>query len=175
MDDFDTSLISHFDMQTSTNHLKMLKAVFSYLPQEKKGYLCVYIKYAELLLSISLLKKPKTFYPRDIDSSEQSPRKDFKSLLGLLKSLSDEKDKQFFEQLDSILQAFETFEQYGPMLQTMMQLNEMSKAESTDCESNTESKEDSSSSEDFYQSILKSTLSSEQLDLFEQFKNSIQL
>lgn len=57
MEDKGRDTIAAFDTLLTTNHLRMMKVLLSYLAPEQQGSLAVYIKFSELQYTLQLLKR----------------------------------------------------------------------------------------------------------------------
>jgi len=113
------SSISEFDSYTTTRHLKMLKVSLPFLPVADKGMLYVYIKFSELIHTISIFRKPQTFFPHPKESPVDT---NYQMLFSALSSLGDEEETRMFSQLSGIFNAFTMYESYAPLFKMMMEM-----------------------------------------------------
>ncbi len=111
--------ISEFDSYTTTRHLKMMKVSLPFLPIADKGMLYVYIKFSELVHTISLFRKPQTFFPCP---TEQQWNKDYQMLFSALSVLGNDEETRMFSQLSSIFNAFTMYESYAPLFKMMTEM-----------------------------------------------------
>ncbi len=114
------SSISEFDSYTTTRHLKMMKVSLPFLPVADKGMLYVYIKFSELVHTISLFRKPQTFFPYPKDAQWNT---DYHALFSALSILGNEEETQMFSQISGIFNAFTMYESYAPLFKMMMDMN----------------------------------------------------
>lgn len=113
------SSISEFDSYTTTRHLKMLKVSLPFLPIADKGMLYIYIKFSEMLHTVSLFRKPQTFFPHPKESSLDT---NYQMLFSALSSLGNEEETRMFSQLSGIFNAFTMYESYAPLFKMMMEM-----------------------------------------------------
>lgn len=186
------SSIAEFDSYTTTRHLKMLKVSLPFLPVADKGMLYVYIKFSELLYTITLFRKPQTFFPFP---KEAPLNTDYQMLFTALSLLGDEEEKEMFTKLAGIFNAFTMYESYAPLFKMMMEMGndglfggmDMSgdcfagmnaDGPSYSMDENGETVDSQETERPFAApkintEMLKVMLSPEQLNLFNRFKESI--
>lgn len=110
-----------FDTLYTTNHLQMLKLLLPYLDMDNQHRLAMYIKWQELMYTISFGKR----YLDSACKTRYSPKKelDISGLLPLLFPYCSEEEKNTlsqFSQMQNMMKTWQDVAQYLPMIQEMM-------------------------------------------------------
>lgn len=119
MDSKETDKILAFDTLFTTNHIKILKVLFSYLDSKMKKQLAVYIKYMEFQFTLQYFNKN----PYGIGGFESSDEnKDYSVLIKEIIPYCTKDEQQKMEQFS---QMFQAMKMYQDMSQTMSMASEL--------------------------------------------------
>lgn len=164
----ESSNVVAFDALYTNNQIQKLKVLLPYLEPSMQKHMAIYIKYMELQYTMDLFRK----HPFHVCSSNSTPKPDMKKLCHDLKPYCTEAEAKHLEQMASI---FQTMEMYQEMTQTMNTMQELfpdmgaglfGASGSNDSGTNSAAMPDSS-----MESLLMGMLSPEQKAMFEAFSN----
>ena len=111
----DQDKITAFDHLYSTNHIRILKVIASYLSPASRHSLAVYIKYLELQYTFSL-SDPKLTVPDPPDSS--------RDIHGIFDEILPFCNLEEQKQINRVKKAFQDMSQYREMMEMMEILSE---------------------------------------------------
>ncbi len=162
----ESSSVMAFDALYTNNQIQKLKVLLPYIEPSMQKHMAIYIKYMELKYTIDLFKK----HPFQICSANNASKPDFKNIFHELKPYCTEAEAKQMEQMTSI---FQTMEMYQEMSQTMSSMQELfpdmgAGFFGTSGDSNSGNQSDSASS---MESLLMGMLSPEQKAMFEAFSS----
>ncbi|MDD6811651.1 MAG: hypothetical protein PUD93_07300 [Lachnospiraceae bacterium] len=152
----ESSGVMAFDALYTNNQIQKLKVLLPYIEPSMQKHMAIYIKYMELNYTINLFKK----HPFQICSTNKAEKPDLGKLCRELKPYCTEGEAKQLDQMSSI---FQTMEMYQEMSQTMSSMQELFPNMGADMGNN-----GSSSS---MESLLMGMLSPEQKAMFEAFSN----
>lgn len=114
--------IASFDHACTSDHIRMLKIMHSYIPEHFRRHLIIYIKYLELQQVFSdtpnIPESAEIFETSDtFESTEKSP---VSSLIRQLLPFCSLQEKQQFQNIENMINSFE-------QLKNMMEMFEMMK------------------------------------------------
>ena len=116
-----TEAILAFDMLYTTNHMKILKLLLPYLESEYQKKLAVFIKWQELMFTLSFFKQySASLYSPDF---KRSKKLDLNTLISLLTPYCNESEKNIisqFSQMQNMMNMMEQIQVYMPMIQQFM-------------------------------------------------------
>lgn len=143
----ESSSVMAFDALYTNNQIQKLKVLLPYMEPTMQKQMAIYIKYLELQHTLHMLKE----HPFQICSSCEKSKPDFQKLCRELKPYSSESEIRQLEQMVSIFQAMEMYQE---MSQTMSNMPDF---------------DDNTSMETF----LMGMLSPEQKSMFEIFNSQM--
>ena len=146
----ESSSVMAFDALYTNNQIQKLKILLPYIEPSMQKHMAIYIKYMELQYTMNLFQK----HPFQICSACDKTKPDLKKICRELKPYSSEAEVKQLEQMASI---FQTMEMYQEMSQTMSNMQELFPDMG------------SGSTE----SLLMGMLSSEQKSMFEAFSSQM--
>lgn len=115
----DSSNVMAFDALYTNNQIQKLKVILPYIDPSMQKNMAIYIKYLELKYTMNLFKK-HPFHVCSTNEQRQTP--DIRKLCHELKPYCSEAESQQLEQMTSMLQ---TMEMYQEMSQTMSAMQEL--------------------------------------------------
>lgn len=152
----ESSNVMAFDALYTNNQIQKLKVLLPYIEPTMQKNMAIYIKYMELKYTMDLCRK-HPFHICSAPSEEQMP--DIKKLCQELKPYCTEAEVRQLEQMESILQ---TMEMYQEMSHTMSAMQEIFPNMGN---------EDSDQTSSSMENILMSMLSPEQKAMFDAFSS----
>ena len=112
-----------FDTLFTTNHMKILKLLFPYLNQEGQKKLAVYIKWQEFVFTLHFFDHPCSFAPPSFSKREVS----FTTLYPILSAYCTKEEQDFLSKISGFMNIktmMEQFQEYLPLIQGLLSLNE---------------------------------------------------
>lgn len=154
----ESSNVMAFDALYTNNQIQKLKILLPYIDPAMQKNMAIYIKYMELKYTMDFFKK-HPFHIRA--ASKETEKTDLKKLCRELKPYSTEAEVKQLEQMESLFQTMEMYQEMSQTVSTMQEMFPDMSAADTDNPS-------SSSMED----MLMGMLSPEQKAMFEAFSNN---
>lgn len=163
----DTSSVMAFDALYTTNQIQKLKVLLPYIEPSMQKHLAVYIKYMEFQYTLTYTKRHPTTLSGCGLSQPEKP--DLRKLCTELSVYSSPEEIRQLEQIQNILQTFETVQE---MTQTMNAMQEIFPDLSMDGLPGqfSPSSEDGGNSASPMMDMLMNMLTPEQREMFEMFE-----
>jgi len=141
--------ITAFDTLYTNNHIQICKMALTFLPEEKRHFAAVFIKYLEFNYTLKLcLETPY----RPADASPEQISDKLSALMDFFPKIlpfCTKSESEMIQKLMSLKNTYDSFEQMKPILDMMSQMN----SEASDS-----------------MDMLKGFLSNDQLNLFNMFQ-----
>ena len=119
--------IAAFDCTYTSNHIRMLKIILYYIPENYRRYLIIYIKYLELQQAFSasptLSADTVSCAAEYTDHFQKSF--DFSSLIHELMPFCNSREKQQFQNMENMLNSFEQLKSMMEMFEMMKDMKDM--------------------------------------------------
>lgn len=108
--------IASFDHACTSNHIRMLKIMHSYIPEHFRRHLIIYIKYLELQQVFSGTPP----IPKTAETFETAEESQVSSMIRQLLPFCNLREKQQFQNIENMINSFE-------QMKNMMEMFEMMK------------------------------------------------
>lgn len=167
--------VAVFDTLFTTNQIRKLKVLISFVDHRWQRHLAVYIKYLELQY---VLSNSRHFPFRLKYGHDKDEKGDFQSLITALIPYSNERDRKQLEQFAGMFQTMEMFQQLAPMMDLMKNImpdmadsgGMMGALSSMFGNMNAGGKnQDSAGNEDMMMNMLMGMMTAEQKEMYEKF------
>ena len=156
MEDNENEFVLEFDDMTTTDRIRMLKAALPYVDIGMQRYMAIYIKFLELMYTISYFRnEPQKFSAHFTKCKSSDPRE----IMNGLKKYCSKNEQASMEQMLQMMQAFEMYKKYSAIMQPLAAMN----ASSDDGPTQSSGDSDPLAS-------LMGMLSPEQKQMFEMFR-----
>ena len=155
-----------FDALYTNNQIQKLKVLLPYIEPSMQKHMAIYIKYMELQYTMDMFRK----HPFQICSANNKEKPDLKKLCRELKPYCSEAEAKQMDQMASI---FQTMEMYQEMSQTMSSMQELFPDMGAGFfgSSGNNDSDNFSDNASFMESLLMGMLSPEQKAMFEAFSS----
>ena len=120
MEDNENEFVSEFDDMTTTDRIRMLKAALPYVDIGMQRYMAIYIKFLELMYTISYFRnEPQKFSAHFTKCKSSDPRE----IMNGLKKYCSKSEQASVEQILQMMQAFEMYKKYSAFMQPFESMN----------------------------------------------------
>lgn len=122
----ESSSVMAFDALYTNNQIQKLKVLLPYVEPAMQKQMAIYIKYRELQYTMQLFQK----HPFQICSACEKNKPDFRKLCHELKPYSSESEIQQLEQITSLFQAMEMYQEMSQTMSSMQGFDDNTSMES---------------------------------------------